>query len=121
MLFDLGKNMRNHEPSRNTKLLLHETLIRPVLVYGFETWTLKKMKSCALMIFERKALPRIFGIVRYSQVWRRRHNREIYDLYTLPSLSNLEGCTGRDMVRKKSLVDVDPERKYQWQDRKTPA
>jgi len=40
--------------SRPTKIILYETLIRPVVSYGEEAWTLTKEEEQALLIFERK-------------------------------------------------------------------
>ena len=42
--------------SRATKITLYKTIIRPVLSYGAEAWTLAKK---ALQIFERKIFRRI--------------------------------------------------------------
>jgi len=45
--------------SRATKIILCKTLIRPVVSYGAEAWTLKKKEEQALLIFERKIFRRI--------------------------------------------------------------
>jgi hypothetical protein len=41
---------------RSVKMQIYKTLIRPVVTYGSETWTLKKADENLLRIFERKIL-----------------------------------------------------------------
>ena len=66
---------------RNTKLRVYKTIIRPVLCYGCETWTLTQASEILLDRFERKVLRRIFGAVRERDQWRIRYNHELYQLY----------------------------------------
>ena len=47
--------------SRRSKLKLYQTVIKPVVVYGCETWVLKENIIQKLSVFERKILRRIFG------------------------------------------------------------
>jgi hypothetical protein len=50
--------------SRNVKLQLYNTLIRPTVSYASETWVLKENVIKKLMIFERKIVRKIFGPTR---------------------------------------------------------
>ena len=43
------------------KLKLYCSVIRPVVTYACETWTLKETIINRLMVFERKILRKIFG------------------------------------------------------------
>ena len=67
----------------NSSKLLYKTLIRPVVPYGVETWTLKKKEEQALLIFERKIFRRICG-PQYENggegEWKIRTNRELEEM-----------------------------------------
>ena len=60
---------------------MYKTIIRPVLCYGCEAWTLTQNSEHLLDTFERKVLRRIFGAVRERGEWRIRYNLELYQLY----------------------------------------
>jgi hypothetical protein len=47
--------------SRRSELKLYWTVIRPVVVYGCETWVLKENIIQKLSVFERKILRKVFG------------------------------------------------------------
>jgi hypothetical protein len=47
--------------SRKSRLKLYWSLIRPVVVYGCETWFLKESIIQRLSVFGRKILRKIFG------------------------------------------------------------
>jgi len=54
-----------------------QTMIRPVVTYLSETWTLTAKDENNLRIFERQILRKIFGPVNIDSVWRIRNNMEI--------------------------------------------
>ena len=45
---------RNRFVYQATKILLYKTLIRPIVPYGVETWTMTKKEEQALPIFLKK-------------------------------------------------------------------
>lgn len=47
--------------SRETKMKFYKTLIRPVVTYAAETWTLNLADISALKVFERKIVRKIYG------------------------------------------------------------
>jgi len=58
-------------------------MIRPVILYGAETWPLKKSDENKFLILERKILRKIFGPVKdsISGEWRRRINTKLELLF----------------------------------------
>lgn len=78
--FSITNIIKSKTVHRNTKLLLYKTLIRPVVMYGSENWSLTKKMADTVDRFERKILRRIFGPVCENDTWRIRNNREIEDL-----------------------------------------
>ena len=47
--------------TKNSKLRMYKTLVRPVVTYACETWLLKENIKTKLTVFERKVLRRIYG------------------------------------------------------------
>jgi len=78
--YGLRNHMKSRIISRNIKILLYKTLIRPVLTYGAETWVLSKQDEHRLSIFERKIPRRICGPVIDGGRWWIRTNQELYQL-----------------------------------------
>jgi hypothetical protein len=70
----------------NPNCLISKMLIRPVVTYGAEYWVLTKKDKLQLAFFERKVLIKIFGPIRDTDQWRRRHNEEMYQLYAEPEI-----------------------------------
>ena len=61
--------------SRATKILLCKTLIRPVVSYGAEAWTVTRKDEQALLVFGRKIFRRIYGPKYENGEWKSRTNR----------------------------------------------
>ena len=60
-----------------SKLQIYRTLVRPVVTYGPESWTLAMEDERALAVFERKILRKIYGPVKENELWRIRQNDEL--------------------------------------------
>jgi hypothetical protein len=63
--------------SRNSQLQIYRTLVRPVVTYGSESWTLTMEEERALVVFERKILRKIYVPVKENKLWRIRRNDEL--------------------------------------------
>jgi len=59
---------------------IYKTMIRPVVTYASETWTVTAKDENNLRIFERQVLRKIFGPVNIDNIWRIRNNMEIDEL-----------------------------------------
>jgi hypothetical protein len=73
---------------KNIKIRIYETIILPAILYGCETWSLTLRDEDRLRVFESKVLRRIF-VPKSDEVtggWRKLHNKELHDLYSLPSI-----------------------------------
>jgi hypothetical protein len=67
---------------------MYMTIILPVVLYGCETWSLVLRGETRLGVFEIRVLRRIFGLkeIEVTGGWRKLHNKELCDLYSLPSI-----------------------------------
>jgi hypothetical protein len=63
--------------SRNSKLQIYRTLVRPVVTCGSESWTLTMEEERVLAVYERKILRKIYGPVKENELWRIRRNDEL--------------------------------------------
>ncbi|XP_062717045.1 uncharacterized protein LOC134292171 [Aedes albopictus] len=87
--YGLQKKLRSKKIHPRTKCTMYKTLIRPVILYGHETWTMLEEDLQALGVFERRVLRTIFGGVQENGVWRRRMNHELAAPYGEPSIQKV--------------------------------
>jgi hypothetical protein len=64
-------------------------LIRPVLLYGSDTWVLAKREENQLLVFERKVLRTKCGLKIENVVYRRRYNHELEGEFDSPNVLNV--------------------------------
>jgi len=62
---------------KNTKMKIHKTMIRPVLMNSSEAWTLTAKDDKNLCIFERQILRKIFRPINFENIRRIRNNMGI--------------------------------------------
>jgi hypothetical protein len=79
--FGLVNILKVKNIKREYRVSIYTTLIKPVLLYGAETWVLSKADELHLGVFERKILRRIYGTLCEGAIWRSRYNEELYRLY----------------------------------------
>ena len=83
--------MKSRNISRRTKVRVYNTVIRPTVLYGCETWTLTKERIRKLEVFENGILRRILGPTFNPETnqWERRHNEDIRRITGQPLLSDV--------------------------------
>jgi hypothetical protein len=74
--------------TKQSKLKLYRTVIRPIVTYAPETWVLKETIIQKLLVFERKILRRIFGPTKENQIWRVKTNGELDKLIKHKNIIN---------------------------------
>jgi hypothetical protein len=63
--------LKSQSVYRNAKIIIYRTLIRPVITYGAEVWTMSSETGNRLAVFERKVLMKILGAIKVNNCWRR--------------------------------------------------
>jgi hypothetical protein len=74
--------------SKNVIIVIYKTIILPVVMYGYETWSLTLREEHRLRVYENRVLRRIFGPKKEDMTgeWRKLHNEELRDLCLSPSI-----------------------------------
>jgi hypothetical protein len=75
--FGIANMLKAKNINRKHKVTIYKTLIKPVLMYGAETWVLNKADELRFVVFERKMLRRIYGPICEEATWAR-YNEELY-------------------------------------------
>jgi hypothetical protein len=89
------------------------TLIRPVLLYGSETWVLTKREGNQLLVFETKVLRTICCPEIENGVYRRRYNHELDKEFDSPNALNVTKTNrlrydGHMIRRPEDLPEPNP-------------
>jgi len=89
---------------------IYRTIILPVVLYGYETWSFTLREERKLRVFENMVLRRIFGPRRdeVTGEWRRLHNKELNDFYCSPNI--VRGIKSRRMRWAGHVARVGEER-----------
>jgi hypothetical protein len=67
--------------SRKSKLKFYWSVIRPIIVYGYETWVLKESIIQRLSVFDRKISRKIFEPTKEdNSIWRIKTNMKLDEL-----------------------------------------
>ena len=88
--YALGKLLSSKVLSKEVKTQLYLTIIRPIVMYGSQCWTLRRTEEDRLHIFERKVLCKIYGPIYDQDIqgWRKRHNQELMEIFNRLSIIN---------------------------------
>jgi hypothetical protein len=75
-------------PCKNKRIRTYKTIIKPVVLYGSETWSLALRGEHRLRVFEVGVLRRIFGLKRNEVTGglRKQHNENLHNLHPSPSI-----------------------------------
>ena len=78
---------------------LSRTVILPVVLYGYETWSLTFREKRRLRVSENMVLRRIFGTKgdEVTGEWRQLHNEKLNDPYCSPN-----NCSG-DQIENNEM------------------
>jgi hypothetical protein len=80
--------LSSHLLSKNAIIRIYKTIISPLVLYEFRTWSLTLGKEHRQRVFENRALRSIFGLKRDEVMggWRKLHNEELLNLYCSSSI-----------------------------------
>lgn len=95
--YSLNRLFKSKLLFRTCKLNLYKTIVRPILCYNAETWTMTNTEENKLRVFERKILRKVFGPVKdENQEYRNKYNLELLEL-----------MEGEDVVKRVDKGTID--------------
>jgi hypothetical protein len=89
--------------SKRLAVIIYETIILPVVLYGCETWSLRLREEHRLRVFQNRVPRRLFGPKRdeVTEEWRKLHNEELRDLCSSPRIIKSRGMIWAENVTRK--------------------
>ena len=64
----LDKIWKDHSISLKHKIRLYKAIVLPTVLYGAESWVLRKKEKSKLMTFETSCLRRVCGVRRRDRI-----------------------------------------------------
>ena len=88
--YSLEKILSSRLLTKKLKVNTYKTIISPVVLYGYKTWSLTLKEEHRLRVFENKVLRKIFERKRDEIIeeWRKLHNSELNAMYSSPNIIN---------------------------------
>jgi hypothetical protein len=62
--------------SRIVKIKIYKTILKPIVMFGCEAWSMTEKDKARLNTWERKILRKVYGPVTEQGVWRIRRRSE---------------------------------------------
>jgi hypothetical protein len=72
--------------SRIVKIKIYKTILKPIVMFGCEAWSMTEKDKMRLNMWERKILRKVYGPVAEQGVWIIRRNEEMRELDKAPDL-----------------------------------
>jgi hypothetical protein len=82
----LGHLLKKRYVTQALRVGLYKRIIRPIVTYGAESWTLTNKMERVLLMWERKILRKIYGPTYENGYWRIEMNQEIYNKFKSPNI-----------------------------------
>jgi hypothetical protein len=76
---------------KDVKIKIYKTIILPIVLCGYETWSLTLREEHGLSVFEKRVPRRIFGLRRDERTggWRKLHNEKLHNIFSLLNITRM--------------------------------